>query len=193
MADVAKESGADLIGLVFANSKRQVDSTTAREISRQVPGIGKVGVFVNAPLAEVQDIARQCKLDYVQLHGDESAAYCRQLALPVIKAIRPEAATIQAINDYPAEWILVDSYSQGRFGGSGVPFGWSDFQKVRQKITKSVIIAGGLHADNVKEAIQLLAPDGVDVSSGVECNGTKSAAKIKQFISAVREEGGYHA
>ncbi|HAK72762.1 MAG TPA: phosphoribosylanthranilate isomerase, partial [Sporomusaceae bacterium] len=89
MAEAAQAAGADWIGFVFANSRRRIDSAAAREISRKVPDIGKVGVFVNAPLAEVQEIAMQCKLDYIQLHGEESADYCCALQLPVIKAIKP--------------------------------------------------------------------------------------------------------
>lgn len=191
MAEAAQASGADWIGFVFANSRRRIDSAAAREISRQVPGIGKVGVFVNARLTEVQEIAIQCKLDYIQLHGEEGADYCRALHLPVIKAVKPGAFSAEAINAFPAQWLLVDGFSEQQFGGAGVPFVWTDFQQIRQQITKPLLIAGGLHADNIREAMQLLTPDGVDVSSGVEVNGTKNAAKISEFISAVRREARY--
>lgn len=191
MAEAAQASGADWIGFVFANSRRRIDSAAAREISRQVPGIGKVGVFVNAPLTEVQEIAIQCKLDYIQLHGEESADYCRALHLPVIKAVKPGAISPEAINAFPAQWLLVDSFSEQQFGGTGAPFAWTEFQQIRQQITKPLLIAGGLHSDNVREAMQLLTPDGVDVSSGVEVNGTKNAAKISEFISTVRREERY--
>lgn len=191
MAEAAQASGADWIGFVFANSRRGIDSAVAREISRKVPGIGKVGVFVNAPLAEVQGIASQCKLDYIQLHGEEDADYCRALHLPVIKAVKPGAFSAEAINAFPAQWLLIDGFSGQQFGGAGVPFAWTDFQQIRRQITKPLLIAGGLHADNVREAMHLLAPDGVDVSSGVEVNGTKNAARISEFISTVRREERY--
>lgn len=192
MAEAAKEAGADWIGFVFAGSKRQIDSAAARDISRSVPGIGKVGVFVNAPLTEVQEIARQCKLDYVQLHGEESAAYCRSLSLPVIKAVRAQSLSIEEVNAYPADWILLDSVSGKQFGGTGVSFAWQELQKVRRHIAKPLLIAGGLHAGNVREASGLLVPDGVDVSGGVELNGVKSAEKIYEFIRTVRK-GEAHA
>lgn len=188
MAEAAQTSGADWIGFVFANSRRRIDSAAAREISRQVPGIGKVGVFVNAPLAEVQEIAGHCKLDYIQLHGEESADYCRALHLPVIKAIKPGAFSAEEVNAFPAQWLLVDGFSEQQFGGAGVPFAWTEFQQIRQQITKPLLIAGGLHSDNVREAMRLLAPGGVDVSSGVEVNGTKHATKIHEFIRTVRRE-----
>jgi phosphoribosylanthranilate isomerase len=188
MAEAAQTSGADWIGFVFANSRRRIDSAAAREISRKVPGIGKVGVFVNAPLAEVRKIAGQCKLDYIQLHGEESADYCRALQLPVIKAVKPGAFSAEEVNAFPAQWLLVDGFSEQQFGGTGVPFAWTEFQQIRQQITKPLLIAGGLHSGNVREAMRLLAPDGVDVSSGVEVNGTKNAASISEFISTVRKE-----
>lgn len=188
MAEAAQASGADWIGFVFANSRRRIDSAAAREISRQVPGIDKVGVFVNAPLTEVQEIAGYCKLDYIQLHGEESADYCRALHLPVIKAVKPGAISPEAINDFPAQWLLVDSFSEQQFGGTGAPFVWTEFQQIRQQITKPLLVAGGLHSDNVREAMRLLAPDGVDVSSGVEVNGTKNATRIHEFIRTVRRE-----
>ena len=188
MAEAAQAFGADWIGFVFANSRRRIDSANAREISRKVPGISKVGVFVNTPLAEVQEIASQCKLDYIQLHGEESADYCRTLQLPVIKAIKPGAFSAEEVNAFPAQWLLVDSFSEQQFGGAGVAFSCTEFQQIRQQITKPLLLAGGLHADNVEEAMRLLAPDGVDVSSGVEVNGTKNAVKIREFISTVRRE-----
>lgn len=193
MAEAAKEAGADWIGFVFANSRRRIDSAAAREISRKVPGIGKVGVFVNAPLAEVLEIAGQCKLDYIQLHGEESADYCRVLHLPVIKAVKPGAFSAEVLNAFPVQWLLVDGFSGQQFGGAGVPFAWTEFQQIRQQITKPLLLAGGLHADNVEEAMRLLAPDGVDVSSGVEVNGTKNAVKIREFISTVRREEAQYA
>lgn len=189
VARAARESGADLLGLVFAPGRRQVSAEAARAISR-VPGIGKVGVFVNAPLAEVREIARECRLDLVQLHGDEPPEYCAGVGLPVIKAFRagaPPAAPDLA--RHPAAWILLDSCYGGQFGGTGVPFDWQGMQAARAGLGKPLLLAGGLNAGNVREAIRLLRPEGVDVSGGVETGGVKDPAKIAAFIRAVREGG----
>lgn len=196
MAKAARECGADLIGLVFADSRRRVDPATAQSIALEVPGIGKVGVFVNAPLSQVQAIAKQCRLDFVQLHGNEDADYCGAVGLPVIKAVRADLLKqpeqLYRLNHHPAAWILADSVSHGQFGGAGVPFDWLEVQKVRAQLTKPLMIAGGLNSDNVRSAMTLLAPDGVDVSSGVEVEGRKNRAKMAQFISRVAgKEGSY--
>lgn len=183
--------GADLIGFVFANSKRRITPAQARKISRQVPVIKKVGVFVNAPLCEVQSIARECQLDYVQLHGDESPAYCRQIGYPVIKAfrIRPEFSAT-AFAGYQPAWTLFDSFSSRQQGGTGIAFDWQQAQVLVQQAPRPLMAAGGLTADNVAEAIEILKPDGVDVSGGVETNGVKDLAKMERFITAVRGSRG---
>lgn len=187
MAKASKEFGADLIGLVFADSRRKIDLIMAKRIVRETTDIGKVGLFVNSPLNEVQDIAKELRLDFVQLHGDESAEYCGKVVVPVIKAVRADFANLTALNSYPVEWILLDSFSKGHFGGSGVNFDWVQMQKIRQQISKRLMIAGGLNRDNVKTAIRLLRPNGVDVSSGVEKNGEKNRERMQQFINAARE------
>jgi phosphoribosylanthranilate isomerase len=183
----AKEFGADLLGFVFASSKRQITLAQAQKISRQVSGIAKVGVFVNAPLHEVQAVAHECQLDYVQLHGDESPAYCQQVGYPVIKAFRigPEFR-VPAFAGYQTAWTLFDSFSVGQQGGTGIAFDWHQAQVLVQQAPKPLMAAGGLTPDNVAEAIQILKPDGVDVSGGVETNGVKDIAKIERFIAAVR-------
>nr|WP_093793728.1 phosphoribosylanthranilate isomerase [Sporomusa acidovorans] len=186
----AKNFGADLIGFVFADSKRQITPKQAQAISLQVPGIKKVGVFVNAPLGEVQTVAKECQLDYVQLHGDESPEYCRQVGYPVIKAfpIKPGVSGA-AFKDYQAAWTLFDSFSVRQQGGTGRPFDWRQAQILAMQAPRPLLVAGGLTADNVAAAIQILKPDGVDVSGGVETDGVKDAAKIERFIAAVRQRG----
>nr|WP_145101367.1 phosphoribosylanthranilate isomerase [Sporomusa sp. KB1] len=183
----AREFGADLLGLVFAPSKRRITLEQAQKISRQVSGIKKVGVFVNAPLSEVQSVARECRLDYVQLHGDESPEYCSQVGYPVIKAFRisPEFS-VTAFTGYQPAWTLFDSFSVGQQGGTGIAFDWQQAQVLVQQAPRPLLAAGGLTPDNVAEAIQVLKPDGVDVSGGVETNGIKDTAKIERFIAAVR-------
>ena len=180
--------GADLLGFVFASSKRQISLQQAREISRQTPGIQKVGVFVNAPLKEVQAAARECRLDYVQLHGDESPEYCCQVGYPVIKAfgITPEF-TAAAFDGYQSCWALVDSVSAGQRGGTGIAFDWQQTSKLLTAAPRPLLLAGGLTPDNVAQAITVIQPDGVDVSGGVETNGVKDIDKIERFIAAVRK------
>jgi phosphoribosylanthranilate isomerase len=176
-----------MIGLVFAESRRKVAVKTAAEIGRTVTGIAKTGVFVNQPLAEVQQIARECRLDYVQLHGDEPPEYCRAVGVPVIKAFRigPDFCS-QAITAYQPNFLLFDSYVPGQAGGTGVPFNWQQTKELCGSVKIPVIIAGGLTPENVAEAIGILKPAGVDVSGGVETEGRKDAAKIMQFITAAR-------
>lgn len=159
----------------------------ARKISSQTPGIGKVGVFVNAPLAEVQSVVRECRLDYVQLHGDEPPEYLRLVGYPVIKAfsIRPGVG-LASFKGYQAAWTLFDSFSAGQQGGTGLTFDWQAAQMLVAQTPGPLMVAGGLTPVNVEEAIRLLKPDGVDVSGGVETNGVKDLAKIEQFIAAVR-------
>lgn len=190
-AVAARDFGADLIGFVFADSKRQITLNQAKKIARQVSGIGKVGVFVNTPLAEVQSAARECKLDFVQLHGDESPEYCRLVGYPVIKAIRIGSEFISsAINDYKTDWILFDSFTVGQQGGTGRAFDWQAAQALVKQTPRPFIAAGGLTPENVTQAICILKPDGVDVSGGVETNRVKDIEKIKRFIAAARGEPG---
>jgi phosphoribosylanthranilate isomerase len=194
------EAGADFIGLVFAPSKRQVTPARAGEIvgaaNSRSDAIDTVGVFVNMPATEVNAIADSCNLDWVQLSGDESWEYCRQISRPVIKAIRirqgqsPEQiladlATGAKILSSKKHLYLLDSEIEGRYGGTGTAFDWA---LARQAAEQSpVIIAGGLTPQNVAQVIEVVTPWGVDVSSGVETGGVKDIAKIRAFIEAVRK------
>jgi len=192
------EAGADLIGLVFAPSQRQVTPAQASQIVSAVKShshaIEVVGVFVNMPAPEVNMIASSCHLDWVQLSGDEPWEYCRQITKPLIKAVRirqgqrPEPiganlATGEQILSSQKHLYLLDSQVKGRYGGTGISFDWS-LARVAEQFP--VIIAGGLNPDNVAQAIEMAAPWGVDVSSGVEVGGAKDIVKIRAFIEAVR-------
>jgi phosphoribosylanthranilate isomerase len=195
----AVEAGADFIGLVFAPSQRQISPAQAREIASAVKKSSDatkvVGVFVNAPSSQVNALADFCALDLVQLSGDESWEYCREVVRPVIKAIRIDQQSAQEIyaelstgsNLLPAQEfiILLDSRVEGKYGGTGESFKWNLAQEVAKRFP--VIIAGGLDPKNVGKLIERVAPWGVDVSSGVETTGVKDIAKIKAFIEAVRK------
>jgi phosphoribosylanthranilate isomerase len=194
----AVEAGADFIGLVFAPSKRQITPTQAYElvsaVKKSSDATKVVGVFVNAPASQVNEIADLCALDCVQLSGDESWEYCCEIVEPIIKAIRigqqsPEevCAELSAGGKLlPAQRFitLLDSQVEGKYGGTGESFNWKLAQQVAEKFP--VIIAGGLDPKNVARLIETVKPWGVDVSSGVESNGLKDASKIRAFVKAVR-------
>jgi phosphoribosylanthranilate isomerase len=195
----AVEAGADFIGLVFAPSKRQVTPTQACEIASAVKKSSDatkvVGVFVNAPASQVNEIADFCALDCVQLSGDESWEYCHEVVEPVIKAIRigqqspaelcAELSTGGKLLPSQRFIALLDSQVEGKYGGTGESFNWNLAQQVAKRFP--VIIAGGLDPKNVARLIETVRPWGVDVSSGVETGGVKDIAKIKAFIEAVRK------
>jgi phosphoribosylanthranilate isomerase len=195
----AVEAGADFIGLVFAPGRRQVSPAQAREIAYAVKRTSDatkvVGVFVNAPSSQVNDLADFCALDWVQLSGDESWEYCREVTRPVIKVIRIDrqsaeelCAELSAGSELLPEHesiTLLDSRVEGKYGGTGESFNWNLAQHITKRFP--VIIAGGLDPKNVVMLIERVAPWGVDVSSGVETRGVKDMAKIQAFVAAVRK------
>jgi len=201
-AMAAAEAGADFIGLVFAPSRRQVNVERAKDIITAVKGLKSpplvVGVFVNTPAHEVNAIAASCGLDWVQLSGDEPWDYLRDIERPVIKALHvPSGAHMEKfIADISTGYqvrrenfvCLLDSQVEGSYGGTGQTFDWRLARQVSGRFTG--IIAGGLSADNVGQAMRLARPWGVDVSSGVESEGVKDVAKIRAFIESVRREDG---
>ncbi len=185
---VAAKYGADAIGLVFAESKRKVSIENAKEIASSLPAnVLKVGVFVNESRDEIERIASFVGLTHIQLHGDESASFSESLTLPVIKAIGFKGnAGLLDVSQFPSDYILIDG-PKGKFhGGNGVAFHWREVNTSLIK-GKKVILAGGLHVENVEEAINCINPFMVDVSSGVETDGIKDHEKIKAFIKKVKK------
>jgi len=185
----AVESGADAIGFVFAKSRRQVTVDQARELATAVPSeVLKIGVFVNEPLEEVERIAREVPLDVVQLHGDEDPDYVRRISIPTIKALSIKTKEdVQQASQYEVDYFLFDAPGVEFRGGSGHSFDWSLLTKANISHDK-VILAGGLTENNINEAIHIVQPFMVDVSSGVETAQRKDAEKIRTFIRAVRDE-----
>lgn len=183
----AVQAGANFIGFVFAPSKREVSIEQARALAKHIPtNVKKVGVFVNADAAFLQDVYEKVPLDYIQYHGDETNTFIQQIGLPAIKAfsIRTEADVLNAAS-YDVDYYLFDAPGTDYRGGSGHTFDWSLLEKSNIPREK-VILAGGLHSDNVAEAISLVQPFGVDVSSGVEQDGVKNHALIERFLQAAK-------
>ena len=186
----AAEAGADAIGLVFyAKSPRAVDVRQARSIIAELPPfVTTVGLFVNASRCELNEILEVVPLDLLQFHGDETPQDCEGYHRPWIKAlrVRPGDDLEAACQLYAgARGILLDTYVPGVPGGTGEAFDWS---LVPARPSKPIILAGGLSADNVGQAIAQVRPYAVDVSGGVEqAKGIKDAAKIEAFMHAVKQ------
>lgn len=175
----------EYIGFVFAKSKRQVDKYAANNLIKKIDsGIKKVGVFLNEDKREVEEIARYCSLDIVQLHGDESPNYCEELDFKIWKAIRiKNIESFKKIEEYNVDGFLLDTYIEGNYGGTGEKFDWKMIPNLNNKF---IILAGGLTIENIKEAINISNLNVVDVSSGVEVDGYKDFQKMKEFILKVR-------
>jgi Phosphoribosylanthranilate isomerase len=193
------DAGADALGFVFyPESPRYVTADAARELITVLPPfVTAVGLFVNASKDEVTRTAQQTGISLLQFHGDETAAFCADVAtaanLPFVRAFRVKPETnpedlIQYEQQYRAaasrfSGLLLDSWSEA-YGGTGKAFNWSLISK---EIAHRVVLSGGLSAQNVAGAIKRVRPYAVDVSSGVESSpGIKDAGKIRAFIDAVR-------
>lgn len=188
-AETAVEAGADALGFVFVPaSPRAVDVAAAARLMAQVPAfVTKVALFVDADPELVETVIERTPVDLLQFHGDEPAEYCRNFAKPYIKAIRMKPGTelaVAASNYDDSCGLLVDSYSVNAAGGTGEVFDWA---QVPERVTRPVILAGGLNPGNVQAAIRQVRPYAVDVSSGVEREkGIKDAALMAAFTKAVR-------
>ncbi|PRB82150.1 phosphoribosylanthranilate isomerase [Pseudomonas sp. MYb185] len=185
----AAQAGADAIGLVFhAASPRAVSIEQARAIVQALPPfVTSVGLFVDASEETIRRVLEQVPLDMLQFHGDEPEAFCQRFVRPYLKAVRVRAGDdLDALaGRWPgASGILLDSYKPGVPGGTGETFDWSMIPAQRNW---TLVLAGGLQADNVRQAIDLTTPWAVDVSGGVEAaRGIKDVAKINAFIQEVK-------
>jgi len=194
----AIDAGADMLGLIFYEPShryiqpQQVTSmlkntgfVSAEQSGRAAPEL--VGVFVNKEAAFINDIAEQIGLHIVQLHGDETPEFCQRIQRPVIKALQLDnseaKSKVQAYHE--SAWRILLDTPTPTWGGTGVTHDWSLAQSIAQ--TMPLILAGGLNAENVAEAIAQVRPWGVDVSSGVETNKQKDVAKIRAFIENARK------
>jgi len=181
---VAVEAGADALGFVFhdESSRRVTPDGAAGIIADLPPFIQTVGLFVNRPLEFVNETAARCRLDLVQLHGDEPPEFCDAVERRVIKAFRVQDITsLDPIRHYRVAAHLLDAYSPTAYGGTGLTFNWGIAKAAKE--FGPVILAGGLTSDNVREAVEAVMPYAVDVSGGVESSpGKKDAAKVREFI-----------
>ena len=185
---IAVAQGADAIGLVFyPPSPRYVTPVQAAEIVNALPAfVTVVALFVDASRADVEAVLSQVNIDLIQFHGQESADECRQYGKSYMKAIRVKSDTnlIQYTTEYSdAKALLLDTYAEGVPGGTGQVFDWTVIPK---NLSKPIVLAGGLDAENVEQAIRQVKPYAVDVSGGVEFKkGIKDAAKIAAFMRGV--------
>lgn len=179
----------DFVGFVFAKSKRQVDDRTAEVLrARLMSGIRAVGVFVNEPISHIASLCKKGVIDIVQLHGDEDEDYIETLRehidKPIIKAFR-----VKDKNDLPdalhssAELVLLDTYVDGSYGGTGKTFDTSIIPGNYRRI----VLAGGVTIENVQDIIKQVRPYCIDISSGVETDGYKDKDKIIEFVQKVRD------
>lgn len=184
----AVAQGADAIGLVFYKpSPRNVEIEQAIEIANKIPAfVTVVALFVNAEPDFVRKVISQVKLDLLQFHGDETPQECASYGMPFIKAIRVKSDTnlVQCAKDFSAsKALLLDTFTDGVAGGTGHVFDWN---LIPAALDKPVILAGGLTAQNVAQAINQVKPYAVDVSGGVEVSkGIKDAEKIAAFMQQV--------
>ena len=184
----AVASGADALGFNFyKRSPRYISPEKAAEICAKVPAfVTTVGLFVNEPLVDVNRILREVGLGLLQFHGDETPEYCESLGYPYMKALRATSGDQikeEAQSFESSQGILVDTATDGQFGGTGKTFDWSLLPDLGQPL----VLAGGLVAANVGAAIAATHPYAVDVSGGVErSKGVKDMAEMKKFVEAVQ-------
>lgn len=185
----AVEAGVDAIGFMFAPSKRRISIERAKELARVVPkGILKIGVFVDASEEEIRQAFEQVPLDVVQYHGDETPAFIVSLGYPSIKALSVRThADVERAALYNVDYFLFDAPGTDFKGGSGHTFDWTLMDACGIPKEK-VILAGGLKPENVEQAIAMVHPAMVDVSSGVEVDGVKDSSRIQAFLREAKKE-----
>jgi len=197
-ARAAADLGARYIGVIFAGGPRTVDPERAREVlDGGGTNVTRVGVFGETDTATIAATVHEAKLDIVQLHADPRSDTLRAVrdatdarVWAVLRVEGPPAARALEKLWASADALVLDSKVKGVLGGSGISFDWSAAEEATHARTGRLVVAGGLMAANVGEAIERLSPDVVDVSSGVESSpGIKDHARIADFIEAVRRTG----
>ncbi|MFH1102189.1 MAG: phosphoribosylanthranilate isomerase [Pseudomonadota bacterium] len=185
----AVRCGVDALGFIFAESPRRVSPEKAKAIIDTLPPfVRSVGVFVDEQPRTLLDIATFCGLDLVQLHGEETPDYCRNLPFSAIKAFRiRNPSSLSAINSYRGvvKGAVLDTYHSVKMGGTGETFDWKLAVKAR-KYGIPIILSGGLTPENIQQAVRMVRPYAVDVNSGVENRpGQKDAVLVEQIMNRI--------
>lgn len=190
----------DLVGFIFANTRRKISAAQAKQFRKALDAeIPAVGVFVNEDISVITSLVQDGCIDMIQLHGEEDADYIRRLReicdVPVIKAVKVQ--TVEQIRQaaaLPVDYLLLDTYRKGVLGGTGEAFDWELLQEAKaaagdtaegELFGKPYFLAGGLHAGNLREAAAL-GSYGLDVSSGIETDGSKDFDKMVEVVNIVR-------
>lgn len=181
----------DYIGFVFAESKRKVSPAEAVVLKKMLnPAVKTVGVFVNDDMGKIIQLCDLNIIDMIQLHGDEDASYILELKdkvdVPVIKAVRVKSKQdILEAENLPSDYLLLDSYKDNTYGGTGKSFDWSLIPKKPYR-KKPIFLAGGINRDNLINAFTTTEPYCIDISSGAETDGKKDPEKIKEIVCLFR-------
>jgi len=185
-AQFAVDGGATALGFIFyPKSPRYIDPREVKKIiSTLSDNVAKVGVFVDSSIENVNTIAAEIGLTHVQLHGNEDADYSRAMETKVIRAFRiGQREDLDKMKSYPAQFFLLDTFVPGKYGGTGQSFDWKLAVEAK-KFGTPIILSGGLTPKNVSDAVCIVEPAGVDVSSGVELEpGRKDKEKVKIFLN----------
>lgn len=199
--EYANKVKPDFVGFIFANTRRKISATQAKEFREALDAeIPAVGVFVNEDISVITSLVQDGCIDMVQLHGEEDADYIRRLRevcdVPVIKAVKVQTVEqIRQAAELPVDYLLLDTYRKGVLGGTGGAFDWELLRESRaaagdtlegELFGKPYFLAGGLHAGNLREAVAL-GSYGLDVSSGIETDGSKDFDKMVEVVNIVRE------
>lgn len=190
----------DLVGFIFANTRRKISATQAKQFREALDAeIPAVGVFVNEDISVITSLVQDGCIDMIQLHGEEDADYIRRLReicdVPVIKAVKVQ--TVEQIRQaaaLPVDYLLLDTYRKGVLGGTGEAFDWELLREAKaaagdtaegELFGKLYFLAGGLHAGNLREAAEL-GSYGLDISSGIETDGSKDFTKMVEVMKLLR-------
>lgn len=191
----------DLVGFIFANTRRKINPAQAKQFREALDAeIPAVGVFVNEDISVITSLVQNGCIDMIQLHGEEDADYIRRLReicdVPVIKAVKVQMVEqIRQAAALPVDYLLLDTYRKGVLGGTGEAFDWELLREAKaaagdtaegELFGKPYFLAGGLHAGNLREAAAL-GSYGLDVSSGIETDGSKDFTKMVEVMELVRK------
>ena len=191
----------DFVGFIFANTRRKISAVQAKQFREALDAeIPAVGVFVNEDIPVITSLVQNGCIDMIQLHGEEDADYIRRLRevcdVPVIKAVKVQTVEqIWQAAALPVDYLLLDTYRKGVLGGTGEAFDWELLREAKaaagdtaegELFGKLYFLAGGLHAGNLREAAEL-GSYGLDISSGIETDGSKDFTKMVEVMELVRK------